>query len=152
MSCQLELADEAASNRFAKKLAACLHKGLVLTFSGDLGAGKTSIIRSMLRGLGVSGAIKSPSYSLVESYPCEGLTLHHFDLYRIQDEYELDYLGFRDFFTEDAVCCIEWPEKAGQNIAKIDLNMSLSIYGEGRRLLIQACSEPGEDLLHCLKE
>jgi tRNA threonylcarbamoyladenosine biosynthesis protein TsaE len=150
-SYQQVLQTERASQAFAEQLAQSLMPGLLLSFSGDLGAGKTTIIRAMLRALGIQSAIKSPTYSLIETYHCPLFDVHHFDLYRIQEEYELDYLGFRDFFTENAVCCIEWPEKAGENLPEVDLSIQLSIYGNGRQLLIQSLTAKGNEILNCLE-
>ncbi len=147
-----DLLDEQSSQDFAKRLAACLLPATVITFSGDLGAGKTTIIRAMLRALGIHSAIKSPTFSLVESYDCQHLQIHHFDLYRIQDEHELEYLGFRDYFEKDSVCCIEWPEKAGRAISVIDLRIILSMKGAGRTVRIEAFTAAGNSIMACLKE
>lgn len=138
---------------FGKRLASCLTAPLVLVFSGALGAGKTTLIRAMLRGLGVTGAVKSPTFSLVESYllPAGG-QLHHFDLYRIQDEAELEYIGFRDYFSNDAVCCIEWPERAPQVLSDADLCLSFQIEGTQRRLIVSGLSVLGFSLLSSLIE
>ncbi|MCW8417395.1 tRNA (adenosine(37)-N6)-threonylcarbamoyltransferase complex ATPase subunit type 1 TsaE [Fluoribacter dumoffii] len=143
----LDLADEAASEQFATLLAACLHPSLVITLSGDLGAGKTTLIRAMLRALGVQSAIKSPTFSLVESYTCNHLTIHHFDLYRIHHEEELEYLGFRDYFTQESICCIEWPENAGKTLPNVDISFKLSIKGAGREMQITALSAAGNRIL-----
>ena len=109
---------------------------LVFTFSGEIGAGKTTIIRAMLRSLGVTSSIKSPTFSLVESYACNNLHIHHFDLYRIHHEDELDYLGFRDYFSQHSICCIEWPEHAGNALPIVDIRFNLSIKGAGREVQI----------------
>lgn len=136
-----------ASEQSASHLASCLRSPLVLTFSGEIGAGKTTFIRAMLRALGVTAAIKSPTFSLVESYQTSRLQVHHFDLYRIQDETELDYIGFRDFFSEEAVCCIEWPERALSHLGVIDLQLTLSVKGVGRVMSVDALSPAGADIL-----
>jgi len=144
------LADEAASVQLANTLSTCLHAPAVLTFQGEIGAGKTTFIRAMLRALGVTGAIKSPTFSLVESYDCQGLHIHHFDLYRIEDETELDYLGFRDYFTSQAVFCIEWPERAEESLTKVDLRIVLTMADTGRFMTLNALSRSGENMLSCL--
>lgn len=146
----IELATEADSELLAKRLASCLSSPSVLTFSGEIGAGKTTLIRAMLRALGIQSAIKSPTFSLIESYENEYLQIHHFDLYRIHDETELEYIGFRDYFHENAVCCIEWPERAGSSLEQVDLNFALSISGSGRLLTLDATSTTGERILSCL--
>ncbi|MGQ3892123.1 tRNA (adenosine(37)-N6)-threonylcarbamoyltransferase complex ATPase subunit type 1 TsaE [Legionella sp. CNM-4043-24] len=145
-----ELADESASIHLAASFAGCLTAPAVLSFQGEIGAGKTTFIRAMLRALGVTGAIKSPTFSLVESYDCQGLQIHHFDLYRIEDETELEYLGFRDYFTDQAVSCIEWPERAAGNALEVDLRFALAIPDHGRILTIEALSQSGENMLACL--
>jgi tRNA threonylcarbamoyladenosine biosynthesis protein TsaE len=135
-------------------LAARLAKGLVaplvITFSGEIGAGKTTFIRAMLRALGIQSAIKSPTFSLVESYRIDPLQIHHFDLYRIHDETELEYVGFRDYFTPHAICCIEWPEQAKNYITHVDVKITLEWEGAGRHMKINACSPAGAAMLSCL--
>lgn len=144
---ELDLSNEEASERFGSQLATWLTAPLVLTFSGDLGAGKTTIIRAMLRQLGVDSAIKSPTFSLVESYCCQQMQIHHFDLYRIHQAEELDYLGFRDYFTNQSICCIEWPEHAGNQLSEIDLCIKLINKGAGRHMQIVASSVAGKQIL-----
>lgn len=143
----LDLPDEQASASFAMKLATLLHPPLLLTFSGDLGAGKTTLVRAMLRQLGITSAIKSPTFSLVESYVCHNMPVHHFDLYRIHHEEELEYLGFRDYFTPESICCIEWAEHAGKALPKEDIRFKLSIKGAGREMQITALSDAGKGIL-----
>ncbi len=138
---------ESTSEQVASLLANCLKPPATLSFSGDIGAGKTTIIRAMLRAFGVTSAIKSPTFSLVESYSFEHMHVHHFDLYRIQDEAELDYIGFRDYFSDNAICCIEWPEHGKQSLQHVDLHVSLSIQGSGRRMQVDALSPVGERIL-----
>src|SRR5688572_24876949 len=137
----IELENEQATILWAQQLASYLTAPLLLTFSGDLGAGKTTLIRAMLKKLGVASQVKSPTYSLVESYPIDGLVIHHFDLYRIAHEEELEYLGFRDYFTQSAICCIEWAEHAGKALPKADIQFTLSNKGAGREMQITAFSE-----------
>lgn len=143
----LFLSDEQTSKQWAVQLAQQLHAPLVITFSGDIGAGKTTIIRAMLRALGIQCAIKSPTFSLVESYTCTDFTLHHFDLYRIHNEDELEYIGFREFFSNQAICCIEWPEHGGRLIPNVDINFKLSIKDDGRELSIKALSVAGQKVV-----
>lgn len=143
----LNLPDEKASECFATKLVPYLNPPLIITFSGDLGAGKTTIVRAMLKCLGVTSAIKSPTFSLVESYLCQQKQIHHFDLYRIHHEDELEYLGFRDYFTHESICCIEWAENAGKTLPKVDIRFKLIIKGAGRELHIAAFSDVGQRIL-----
>ncbi|MDP1603086.1 MAG: tRNA (adenosine(37)-N6)-threonylcarbamoyltransferase complex ATPase subunit type 1 TsaE [Legionella sp.] len=146
----IELPHEEAVSDLARALASCLVSPAILTFSGEIGAGKTTLIRAMLRALGVSGAIKSPTFSLVESYLCQHLQVHHFDLYRIHNEEELEYIGFRDYFGGQSVCCIEWPERAELSLGAVDLRFVLTIKGSGRLMRIEALSGAGEKMLSCL--
>ncbi|MBA2709892.1 MAG: tRNA (adenosine(37)-N6)-threonylcarbamoyltransferase complex ATPase subunit type 1 TsaE [Tatlockia sp.] len=146
----IELVNESASIALAKQLASCLVSPLVLTFSGEIGAGKTTLIRALLRALGIKSAIKSPTFSLIESYDCDNLKIHHFDLYRIQDESELEYIGFRDYFQDKAICCIEWPERAKFQLNQIDINFAFTISGSGRLLSCTTNSVAGEKILSCL--
>jgi tRNA threonylcarbamoyladenosine biosynthesis protein TsaE len=146
------LANEADSARFARSLAVCINAPLLLTFSGDIGAGKTTIIRALLKQLGVQSAIKSPTFSLVESYSCAVGVFHHFDLYRLHQKEELEYLGFRDYFSNDSICCIEWPEHAGNLLPNVDIRFKLEIKGTGREIQIDALSRSGENILNSLAE
>lgn len=139
------------SERFARQLATCLISPLVVTFRGDIGAGKTTIIRAMLRALGILSAIKSPTFSLVETYQTHSFKIHHIDLYRISDESELEYVGFRDYFSQEAICCIEWPERVANWVDWVDLDCSLSLKGDGRTLQCTALSSKGSTILTCLK-
>lgn len=131
----------------AQALASCLSAPLSLGFQGDLGTGKTTLIRGLLRALGVTESIKSPTFSLVESYYLSAYVVHHFDLYRLSDATELDALGFRDYFSSDAVCCIEWPERAPGLKQYTDVVFSFEVHGEGRTLSVDALRTPGEALV-----
>ncbi|KTD22029.1 ATPase or kinase [Legionella lansingensis] len=144
------LPHETHSELLAASLANCLTPPLILTFSGEIGTGKTTFIRAMLRALGIESAVKSPTFSLIESYQCNNAQIHHFDLYRIHDEAELEYIGFRDYFREDSVCCIEWPERAWNFLRASDINFNFAIKGSGRLLTIKALSPTGERILSCL--
>jgi tRNA threonylcarbamoyladenosine biosynthesis protein TsaE len=154
MQASFDFSNEHDTEAFAKRLARALVPPLVLTFSGDLGAGKTTLVRAMLRALGVTGAVKSPTFSLVESYdlPDQSLQVHHFDLYRIEDEAELDYIGFQDYFSSQAICCIEWPERARHTLRQIDASFSLRVRGDGRVLDVLAKSVAGDTLITWLVE
>ena len=150
MQIVIDLPTQLASEQVAIRIAACLVSPLTLAFSGEIGAGKTTLIRAMLRALGVDSAIKSPTFSLVESYQVRHLHIHHFDLYRIQDESELEYIGFRDYFSKDAICCIEWPERVPSCIEHADVGFSLNMKGTGREMQVRALSSAGASMLSCL--
>jgi len=143
----LGLADEAATLELGTRLAGVLSPGLVIWLRGDLGAGKTTLTRGLLRGLGFHGKVKSPTYTLVESYVISGLYLYHFDLYRFVDPEEWDAAGFRDYFTGDSVCLVEWPEKAAELLPVPDLEIRLAIHGAGREVMLSALTESGKQCL-----
>lgn len=143
----IDLPNEQATNHIAIEFASCLIAPLVVTFSGQIGAGKTAFIRAMLRELGIRSTIKSPTFSIVESYSATTFCIHHFDLYRISAQDELNYIGFRDYFLENAICCIEWPEKAGEYLDDIDINFSLDIKGTGRELKVSSYNPRANDIL-----
>lgn len=145
-----DLPNEQATHALAHVLAHGLTVPSVLTFSGDLGAGKTAFIRSMLRALGVTSSIKSPTFSVVESYQVSDYYVHHFDFYRIGDETELEAIGVRDYFSRDAVCCVEWPERAPQLLTQVDVHFVFEFNHHGRTLIATAFSELGCALLKCL--
>lgn len=142
----LILANELSSIAFGEELAKKLLAPLVLTFSGEIGAGKTTLIRALLTALGVKPPIKSPTFSLVESYQCNLIELHHFDLYRINDSAELEFIGFRDYFHNNSICFIEWPKRAPNMIHKVDLKFTITVNPAGRLLHIEATSAVGEKI------
>lgn len=143
------LADEDATDAFGAELAKVLKPGLMITLSGDLGAGKTALVRAMLRALGYSGKVKSPTYTLVEFYVISSLYLYHFDFYRFNDPDEWHEAGFREYFNENSVCLVEWPEKAGGLLPPPDLRISLDIRESGRDVTVEAGSKKGR---LCLRE
>jgi tRNA threonylcarbamoyladenosine biosynthesis protein TsaE len=125
----LMLADESATCRLGGRLASCLSTGMKLYFRGDLGAGKTTLIRAILAALGHSGRVKSPTFTLVELYMLSRLNLYHFDFYRFRDTHEWREAGFSEYFGGDGVCLVEWPEKAGDDLPEPDLDISLEVAG-----------------------
>jgi tRNA threonylcarbamoyladenosine biosynthesis protein TsaE len=143
----LALPDEAATLELGARLADALSPGMLIWLRGDLGAGKTTLTRGLLRGLGFHGKVKSPTYTLVESYVISGLYLYHFDLYRFVDPEEWDAAGFRDYFTGDSVCLVEWPEKAAELLPVPDLEIRLAIHGAGREVMLSALTESGKQCL-----
>jgi tRNA threonylcarbamoyladenosine biosynthesis protein TsaE len=144
MSFHLNLPDEAATLRLGERLAAGASAGRVLHLRGELGTGKTTLARGLLRGLGYAGRVKSPTYTLVEPYKLSRLHLYHFDFYRFKDRTEWLSSGFREYFNPDSVCVVEWPERAADLLAPPDLEVRLELDGEARRAILSAGSSAGE--------
>ena len=142
------LADEAATLALGVEIAAALHPGLIVFLRGNLGAGKTTLARGILRGLGYQGKVKSPTYNLVELYKISRLYFYHFDFYRFNDPIEWEDAGFREYFNAESICLVEWPEKAHGLLPAADLQILLSITETGRNVEIQAGTEAGRQ---CLK-
>jgi tRNA threonylcarbamoyladenosine biosynthesis protein TsaE len=146
----LYLADEAATLELGARLATTLSPGVVVYLSGELGAGKTTIVRGCLRALGYRGRVKSPTFGLVEVYNLSRLYLHHFDFYRFEDPHEWIDAGFRDAFERDNVCLVEWPEKAGDQLPTADLKIRLEHAGAGRQATITGQTDAGKQCLYQL--
>jgi tRNA threonylcarbamoyladenosine biosynthesis protein TsaE len=140
----LHLADEAAVAALAQQLAPALAQGGVIHLQGDLGAGKTTFARALITALGVGGRIKSPTYSLIESYRTPGLAIHHLDLYRIADPGELDWLGLEELQDEASLILVEWPERGGSHLPRADLCLALAHAAQGRSLELRPLSERGQ--------
>jgi tRNA threonylcarbamoyladenosine biosynthesis protein TsaE len=130
------LADEHATLKLGAHLAGFLMPGLTIFLIGDLGAGKTTLVRGLLRGLGFDGRVKSPTYTLVESYSISSLYLYHFDLYRFKHEQEWLDAGFDEIFDDGNICLIEWPERAINLLPRVNVEINLSLDGEGRNVKI----------------
>jgi len=152
---EFALADENATARLGAALARAVdaelavvrERGLVVALSGDLGAGKTSLVRAMLRALGVTGPVRSPTFTLVEPYVVSSLDFYHFDFYRLTDPREFALAGFREMFGEGRVCLLEWPEKAAGQLPAADLQFTLRVAGSGRIAAVGAASEFGSACL-----
>ena len=144
------LNDSAATLEAGARLARGLQAGMVLTLSGDLGAGKTTLVRGVLRGLGWTAPVKSPTYTLVEPYTVSSLYLYHFDFYRLKDPEEWEAAGFRDYFGKDSICLIEWPERVRALLPSSDLQIFLQIADPGRRCTAIASSERADRCVDAL--
>jgi tRNA threonylcarbamoyladenosine biosynthesis protein TsaE len=142
--------DEADLVALAWRLAAVVAAGGVIHLRGELGAGKTTFARALLGALGVGARIKSPTYSLIESYVSDGLHIHHLDLYRIAADDELEFLGLDDLASGQFLLLVEWPERAGGALPAPDLVAHLGHAGAHRAVRLQATSARGEGWLHSL--
>lgn len=143
----LYLADESATLSLGEQLSACLCSGTVVFFHGELGAGKTTLVRGILRGLGHRGKVRSPTYNLVEIYEIAGVPLYHFDFYRFSDPLEWEEAGFREYFNPHSICLIEWPEKAKEFLHVADLDIQINYSKTGRTVAIKAETEIGKQCL-----
>ena len=141
------LVDEGATLALGAEVAPILHPGLVIFLSGDLGSGKTTLARGILRGLGYQGKVRSPTYNLVELYKISRLYFYHFDFYRFKDPIEWEEAGFREYFNADSICLVEWPEKAGGRLPAPDVRIQMQVSGSGRDITISAESEAGSKCL-----
>ena len=147
MRCRSHLADEAATLAFGAQLARELAPGLTFYLEGDLGAGKTTLVRGLLRALGYAGRVKSPTYTLAETYSLPAFELYHYDLYRLHDPREWLDAGFRDVIGGQAVSLIEWPEKAAGWLPPPDVIIRLTIADEAREVECEAASPRGAHYL-----
>ena len=141
------LADEAATLAFGAALARAIPGGAVIHLHGNLGAGKTTLVRGILHALGHTGAVKSPTYTLVEPYSIAGREIYHFDLYRLCDPEELEYMGIRDYFHDHSLCLLEWPEKGEGFLPRADLILDIQHLSQGRQLSCLAQTPCGEVIL-----
>ena len=127
-------------------------KAILVFFEGDLGAGKTTLCRGILRAFGHNGAVKSPTYTLVESYELGSSQVHHFDLYRLGDPEELEFIGIRDYLEPGNYCLIEWPNRGAGILPIPDLKVRLDVTKNGRHVKITAETETGKHALSKLVE
>ncbi|RUO75988.1 tRNA (adenosine(37)-N6)-threonylcarbamoyltransferase complex ATPase subunit type 1 TsaE [Idiomarina seosinensis] len=141
------LDDESATFSFAARFAELITPPFVIYLKGELGAGKTAFCRGIIQSLGHQGAVKSPTYTLVEPYELKGWRIHHFDLYRLADPEELEYMGIRDYFAEDTLNFIEWPEKGAGWLPAADLQIEIAYLDNGRDIHLHAQSSKAEELL-----
>jgi tRNA threonylcarbamoyladenosine biosynthesis protein TsaE len=156
MDKEIYLADEEQTVAFGRALGdACrqLEQGGVVFMLGDLGAGKTTTTRGVLRAYGHEGAVKSPTYTLVEPYELDGgHCVYHFDLYRLGEPEELEYMGIRDYFDVGNLCLVEWPNRGEGYLPKADLLVSLKVTAPGRTVSLSAQTALGQKLLQLINE
>jgi len=148
MRIEKEVYGEEAMERFGKAFSSSLRVGGVVYLEGDLGMGKTTLVRGVLRGLEYEGPVKSPTYTIVEPYELEDLEVFHFDLYRVTDAEELEYMGIRDYFNDGSLCLIEWAEMGEGVLPEADVIVSLSLINQGRYVSLEAKTLKGNDILN----
>ncbi len=146
----LTLPDEIATIALGSTLAKVVDRSSIIYLYGEVGTGKTTLCRSFLKSLGHHGKVKSPTYTLVEPYALYPLTVYHFDLYRLIDPIELEFIGIRDYFSQDAIYLIEWPQRGSGTLPEADLSLRLSYYNVGRVAQIQATSDYGNQVLELM--
>lgn len=144
MKREFSLAGPEATAALGEALAATQPARAVVFLEGELGAGKSTLARAWLRALGVTGAIKSPTYALVERYPIPGGEAAHLDLYRLAAAAELDFLGLDELATEATLWLVEWPERGAGSLPPPDLRLALAAEGAGRRAVLEAGSPTGQ--------
>lgn len=146
-----DLADPAATERLGQAMAASRPPRASVHLCGDIGAGKTTLARALLRALGVEGPVRSPTFTLMERYPLHPGEAVHMDLYRLSDPGELDFLGLDDLHEEVDLWLVEWPERGAGVLPPADLTVSLTTAGEGRRATLRPCSPRGAAWLDTVK-
>ena len=141
------LASAAATCAFGAQLAAACPAGVRIHLSGELAAGKTTLARGYLRALGHAGAVKSPTFTLVETYQLPTRLVHHFDLYRLADAAELEFIGIEEYLEASADCLIEWAERGAAVLPLPDLEIRLMVTDDGRALTVQAYTALGREIV-----
>lgn len=150
MQRQYVLGDAEATVAMGQQLAQASQGPLVIHLRGDLGAGKTTLSRGVITGFGHNGKVKSPTYTLVEPYHLPSRTVYHFDLYRLADPEELEFMGIRDYFADNTLCLVEWPERGGDLLKAADLAIELRYHNEQRIITITALTDAGQQVVHQL--
>ena len=143
----IPLKNELETTEIGAKVASCLQGGEVIYLKGELGTGKTTLVRGALNKLGFVGNVKSPTYTIVEPYSIDNHVVYHFDLYRLNDPEELESLGIRDYCDGRSICFFEWPEKGGNLPPNADISLLLSYTEEARNIKLTAISEIGKSIL-----
>jgi tRNA threonylcarbamoyladenosine biosynthesis protein TsaE len=136
-----ELYGEDAMEMFGEQLAKILVNVNLVHLNGNLGMGKTTLVRGLLKGLGHVGPVKSPTYTIVEPYELDNKNVYHFDLYRVADPEELEFMGIRDYFENDSLCLVEWPEMGEGSLPAVDVNINITLLRNGRNITLEPVSE-----------
>jgi len=144
---QLDIIDAPAMEALGQKLASLCLPGCKLFLQGELGAGKTTLVRGFLRGHGYEGIVKSPTYTLIEPYQLNDLEIYHFDLYRINDPEELESIGIRDYFSGSGICLLEWPEKGAALLGSPDVSIQIQYQDDQRKVSLEAKTSAGKDII-----
>lgn len=147
-----QLADEQATLAAARVFADVIDDGGLIFLQGTLGAGKTTFCRGFIQALGHQGAVRSPTYTLVEEYALAQRRICHFDLYRLGDPEELEFMGIRDYLNDDSLCLIEWPQRGLGLLPEADLTIQLADSGAGRELQLEAGTARGLEWLQQLRQ
>lgn len=150
--CEIFLADENDTLKLGERFAQLISPPLIIWLEGDLGAGKTTFTRGLLNALGYNGAVKSPTYNIVETYPFKGFNLHHFDLYRFQNPEEWLDAGLDELITADSIILIEWPQLGGDLAPPADIILNITIKSSGRTVQINAVTTNGTKTLNKITE
>lgn len=144
---KINLKNELDTVNLGKQLAMLMTAPFTLHLVGDLGAGKTTLSRGIIQSFGHEGAVKSPTYTIVEPYELNQFVVYHFDLYRLSDPEELEFMGIRDYFNDNSICLVEWPHHGDGLLPSPDLILQLHYKNQSREIVISANSHKGEELL-----
>ena len=146
------LTDSDQTVNMGRDLALCVTGATTIFLHGDLGAGKTTFTRGFVQALGHQGNVKSPTYTLVEPYEVADWKIYHFDLYRLADPEELEFMGIRDYFTDNSLCLIEWPQRGFGMLPQADIELSLTYVDNEREINFSANTDNGSAVLEALKQ
>ena len=150
MSHALHVRDAASMQALGARIAPYLGAGMLVFLRGPLGAGKTTLVAGLLRALGHEGAVKSPTYTLVEPYTLGDRSVYHFDLYRLRDPEELEFLGMRDYLQGQGIVLVEWPEHGAGSLPAPDIDIVIALDGEQRTVYCESRSERGAAIVQRL--
>lgn len=148
----LLLSDLPKTTAVATAIASSLHAGLTFYLHGDLGVGKSTLVRELLTALGHTGVARSPTYTLVETYTLTNFTINHFDLYRLTDPIELEFIGIRDYITPDSINFFEWAQKGHGYVPAADIEVAMMFVEDGREITFTANSNLGEKIIKILQQ